>query len=429
MGYGFCLADNPCDYYNVKLGIPPNSPLSWAKRVQVELKKRSPDFDHEKFAEKAAASSYILHFNHPLRRQDGLEYSVFSPDLLENMSILSANDRELERLTISADRCLIDVKTNRCLLNTLSQLAFELPARLSTLKNAAPKAAPVNSKQTTAKTYRQGLIGIIETAIAIVQVCLLRASAKRPSKHPPMPPNMHPSRRPSDDDDDADDELDDYLIQSRTSRLPSVVRHRVDKALLFEGNATNPRELFTSADLSWLLPRSIGAPFMNLGLELERCCEKAGKPFRSGVEGNFVELTLFLCCISRLFKSGLLGDPAEDEAHSTEREDETLERARLEQWVNDLLKAYPEDAGQSYEEETDAAQELLLDVVELYHNDGKGGSASTNQSSVIDPRLAQVAGPSFPPTNIMPSMSTNIPAHIQSSPLIGLYVFLTNKTG
>ena len=38
MGYGFCLPENPCDYYTVELRVAPESPLAAAKELQDKLK-------------------------------------------------------------------------------------------------------------------------------------------------------------------------------------------------------------------------------------------------------------------------------------------------------------------------------------------------------------------------------------------------------
>src|SRR6266498_2164090 len=104
MGYGFCLPDNPCDYYTVQLGVPPESPLATAKELQAKLKAEHGISDGETVTSKTVGSSYILNFDHPLRSETCLEHSIFSEDLRDNLSILCANDRELEHLTVSPDR-------------------------------------------------------------------------------------------------------------------------------------------------------------------------------------------------------------------------------------------------------------------------------------------------------------------------------------
>lgn len=107
-----------------------------------------------------------------------METNIFSPDLFNSISILSANDRELVSLIITPKVCWIppeEYGNSRNTLNTLSQLLAEVRHRAAGLRRYNPQAEPRNQKQANAKIYRNTQLGVLETASVILQFSLLRA--------------------------------------------------------------------------------------------------------------------------------------------------------------------------------------------------------------------------------------------------------------
>ena len=167
LSYGFAIPDNRFDHYTVGLPPPPGSPIpeirSWDKT------KKPEDY-----------KCYIFHHQHP--RAIGasyLEVSLFSFDLLDNLSVLCANDRELQEIFVNKKSYMTrrlaknSSPDNRLLLATHVQLYSECQRRLSMLIASDPTSAggeagtPTNQKQRYAKMYRDGQVQILETAMEL----------------------------------------------------------------------------------------------------------------------------------------------------------------------------------------------------------------------------------------------------------------------
>jgi hypothetical protein len=368
MGYGFVIPDNPTDYYTVQIGVPPDSPLAWAKQQQAQLREHEAPSDDPKTTFKASSASYVLNFNHPLRRDDGLEYSVFSQELLDSLSILCANDRELENLTISADRYWIDQECAhyRNLLNTLSQLLAELRARLRVLARSAKEEQPANSKQRSAQIYRDALIGIIKTALAIIEYCLGRAlvEIERPTKwkEDDLFPEDFASMEPVLGNEASEGspaveiwKLDTLLLPN----LPDSVRSRVYKALQYERNVTNEGELFTPYSASSLLPPPFATSLQRLWRFEQIPSEYAAKVGSwSDSQRMLARHVIFICCVCTLFQSGL----SDDEEVMTSFPGSRADPPRAKQWMEFLLNAYPlDESSPSQKHTSDASAASNLD--------------------------------------------------------------------
>src|SRR5690242_1320564 len=107
MNYGFCIPDNPCEYRVVSLRAQPDSPLAQIK-AQHELhfpKSAGGNNSSSKDSDSNQEDKYYLFsISYPLLdSSQPLEYSIFSPDLLHALSVIVANDRELETVTIDSD--------------------------------------------------------------------------------------------------------------------------------------------------------------------------------------------------------------------------------------------------------------------------------------------------------------------------------------
>ncbi|KAL6234823.1 hypothetical protein BDW75DRAFT_156857 [Aspergillus navahoensis] len=173
MNYGFCLANNPCDYRTVSLRAPPDSPLCFAHEQQKQLFPNSGKNDAED-------PFYVFNIFYPLLTPGiPMEHSVFSPALFNAISVLAANQRELETLEVSEHAIQISnaYGNSRAAISALSQIVIELITHIVRLKSSEPAEInqPRNLKQTHAKIYRESQITLSESALVIASWSLQRA--------------------------------------------------------------------------------------------------------------------------------------------------------------------------------------------------------------------------------------------------------------
>ncbi|KIY00329.1 uncharacterized protein Z520_04014 [Fonsecaea multimorphosa CBS 102226] len=174
LAYGFTIQHNPFDHLVVSIKAPPGSPLDvarrlWKQDIRSDIERRCFIFNH-KHPESTSALA--------------LESSLFSFDLLDSISILCANDREMQSMTMRNQSlmsfCLADeprFQDRRIILATLGQLLRECIARSERLRNTDPRKTipglePANSKQSNAKVYRESQLEIVETAVALCNFVL-----------------------------------------------------------------------------------------------------------------------------------------------------------------------------------------------------------------------------------------------------------------
>ncbi|KAF9883059.1 hypothetical protein FE257_004138 [Aspergillus nanangensis] len=163
MNYGFCLPNNPCDYRILSLRAPPGSPLDEAKKQQRQRFMIRADENDEQY--------YVFNIFYPLLGPDSqMEYTIFSPALVDAVSILAANGRELARINILQDSIHLSetYARSRPILAALSQIAIELISHIVRLTASADGLEhPSNLKQTHAKMYRDSQILLSRTALVI----------------------------------------------------------------------------------------------------------------------------------------------------------------------------------------------------------------------------------------------------------------------
>ena len=179
LSYGFTIQDNPFDHVAISLKpAPPGSPLATARKEwQVDLRS-SLEY-----------RSYIFDVSHP-RAEPGtvscVESSIFSYDLLDALSILKGNDRELQTMynmqqTLMSSALAKPHKFDdfRNLLSVLSQLFLDCKARAERLRTTYPLSSPQNTKQKHATVYRDRQLSIVETATVVSELVLARACSER----------------------------------------------------------------------------------------------------------------------------------------------------------------------------------------------------------------------------------------------------------
>jgi hypothetical protein len=230
LGYGFAIPSNPFDHFSVGLRVPPGSPLAQT-RTWYPDKKKDADFQ-----------CYIFNINHPRTKSAScLEASVFSFDLLDSISILCANDRELQTM-FESKKTYIGAKLasrtksdNRNLLHTFAQLYRECQQRLTRLQGSDPKSngeVARTPQQRYAQIYRDSQVEILATATLVCKYTLLRARTNQSIEEVLQ---IIPAASDSS-----------HLDQTATSNLQRLVHRHVP--------LTQSHELFGFAELSQFLP-------------------------------------------------------------------------------------------------------------------------------------------------------------------------------
>ena len=174
LAYGFTIENNPFDHLVISIKAPPGSPLEVARRAW------KPDFRSD-----PSRRCFIFDLKHPESTSAvALEASLFSFDLLDSISVLCANEREMQGMNLRSQSlmsfCLGKkprFEDGRIILATLSQLLRECSARAKRMRNSDPARAiparePANIKQRNAKIYRDGQLAIVETAVALCEFVL-----------------------------------------------------------------------------------------------------------------------------------------------------------------------------------------------------------------------------------------------------------------
>ena len=177
LAYGFTLENNPFDHLVISVKAPPGSPLDAARTAWKQDFRSDPE-----------RRCFIFDFKHPEATSAvALETSLFSFDLLDSISILCANEREMQSMNMRSQSlmsfCLSKspkFEDGRIILATLCQLSRECSARAQRLRSTDPARGdrllePANRKQCNAKVYRDGQLAIVETAAALCNFVLRSA--------------------------------------------------------------------------------------------------------------------------------------------------------------------------------------------------------------------------------------------------------------
>ncbi|KAI9814626.1 MAG: hypothetical protein M1827_003182 [Pycnora praestabilis] len=166
LGYGFCLPSNPFDQVAIKLNMPSNPNHSAIRNQQssyinsiVSPNETPPDGYY-----------YIRSPDHYTSGYENVsaELRAFPPSLIDNLSILVANDREMGLLqkrpnlhwpTLNGGR-----RNMLALICQLLQVLQRKYNEITWFDHLLPKD-PTNDKQRNAKIYRDSQISIIRAAI------------------------------------------------------------------------------------------------------------------------------------------------------------------------------------------------------------------------------------------------------------------------
>lgn len=310
LAYGFAIEGNPFDHVNISIKGPPGSPLD-----EVRTWPADPKSDPER-------KCYIFDIDHiRATSATSLELSIFSYDLLDSVSLLTANDRELQTM-FARKRSLLSLglahgfEDHRNILSAVSQLIHECKARLTNLRNHDPRnkipsQKPRNSKQYYARIYRDSQAKIFETAIAVALFILVRASTTNPDVQLVRRTVETISR--------------DLLGQA----LPDQVLADLEAAASKLEALTRPKELFSISDMTSLLPHAKSESLHQCFAEIE------SNWLQSVTSPGSTALVLDHVTSAKARFAILLA------ALQTEASRGTRLPSRLQSWLNDITGWYP----------------------------------------------------------------------------------------
>jgi hypothetical protein len=171
LSYGFIIPDNPFDHTLLSIRTPPQSLLTITRLWEADPRSN------------ATFSPFLLDIkHHKCSDTSCFEASVFGYDLLDIMSVLSANDREGGAI-MNNKRTLMSMGLAkphgfddfRNMLGVIGDLQMQCDAGLRKIEATSPSAAPATSKQRNAKAYRDIQYRIYSIANDVCKQILLRA--------------------------------------------------------------------------------------------------------------------------------------------------------------------------------------------------------------------------------------------------------------
>lgn len=310
MNYGFCIPQNPVDYRVVSLRAPPGSPLYEAKSRQQQMFPNAQAKTEDRY--------YVFNVSYPfLDPNAAMEHSIFSPDLSDAVSILSANDREFETLEVSEDAVRIPVQpygNSRNVLAALSQIVIELITHIVKLKSSAQGLQqPRNLKQIHAKMYRDSQVTLSETAIIIAEWTLARAREHGTSSSV------------------MEDRVNSYLSRLPAGKFSEETIARIRSTILGRKSLLKHEgELFQFRDIFGMLPAEMQEPYRNCMRNLLSRAEQLIAPQTPDNASGPLGFSVILCFLVAIYRF-MTASP----------EKKAQLPPRLTRWARFLLDTYP----------------------------------------------------------------------------------------
>lgn len=247
MNYGFCIPNNPCEYRVVSLRAPPESPLA---QIKAQYEQHFPKASKTNKNNDQEDKYYVFSLPYPLvNDSQPLELSIFSPDLLNALSVISANDRELESVQIDEEGFRVPLEqygNSRNLIAALNQIIIELLSYIQRLDASGRQLGePQNLKQVYAKQFRESHIGLSRTAVFIANwtITLSQSASKKGNSREEL--------------------LDELLSHIPQHVFDSETREQIQKRILARKSLLSDNqfgELFRFEDLFLLLSTDMQGP-------------------------------------------------------------------------------------------------------------------------------------------------------------------------
>ncbi|EZG09651.1 hypothetical protein H106_01339 [Trichophyton rubrum CBS 735.88] len=333
--YGFCIVDNPCDFRDLNVNAPPDTPLANARQ-----------FRYQEFQEPHGKSldNKCLLFNifYPFSSETStVEERIFSRDLLDALGLTRLNTRESQNIEVTEERVYANFHDSgsRVVLNALCQGSIELAFRIIKIgRGGYLQKQPSNHKQKLAQTYRETEWLIYMTSLVVCEWAITRARTSGP------------------------EELD-TLLEKYLSYIPSpTVRERLGHVIKGSKSIVcQPGELFLGAEILELLEPSD--------------VKKLVQEFISGISGtvdrvvdtsdrllspNTVTYILFLLICLRASKAAVNVIKSPEPFHNTLTD---VFSKRLDEYVVQLIDWYPLDHQQTLLDNTEEEVEKEIATI------------------------------------------------------------------
>ncbi|RMD42125.1 hypothetical protein DV735_g3008, partial [Chaetothyriales sp. CBS 134920] len=294
LSYGFVIPSNPFDHVVIALKVPEGSPLA-VTRTWPKHERSHPAF-----------TGFLFHPDHPAAEGPWLENTPFSYDLLDGMSVLLANNRELQTMftmkrTLMSTYAGLNKTFNnnaRNMLQSLGQLLRDCRARAERLRMTYPSnPQPRSAKQASAKIYRDSQYDIFQTACIITEYVLIRAMT-----------------------DWSQEEVEQMLM----SRYDANTIERFQSVVKSRPCATRPGELFTVQRMMAMLPQEARDKVQLRLLKIKDVLARAYPPSAlTDLEVSKIEFVMFLSSTYHEYSRG------------------TKLPSRLRSWILQLCQWYP----------------------------------------------------------------------------------------
>lgn len=304
MSYGFVLEDNPFEHVLISVNAHPGTPLEMARSWPKD--DRSNDL----------YNCYIFDINHPIVKEAKfLERALFSYDLLDSISVMISNDREIQVMEQKHQTLMSQYLPNlfedfRNILATLAQIMYDSHARAkriedTTPSNFTPSIQPQSQKQRNALVYRRTQVKILRAAEGVCAFALLHAAT---------------DQQPSD------------LLLSMQIKFPQIFTPQFEDICTRLTCFTRKNELFTASALIALFPsptaNSIGSCLRCIEAAILESTSSHLRHYQDRNKTRFATALAALCCTART---------------------QTQLPARLTSWFTELSSSYPpEDPNWSY---------------------------------------------------------------------------------
>lgn len=380
MNYGFCIANNLCDYREVGLAVPPDTPLSAAKTIQQQKFSDTAAHRRRVPSQENQNKYYVFGISYPLTDSGTtIEHAIFSPDLFGAISVLAANDRELEDLEITAESIRVRHEgygNSRIVYATLSQIMFECIRHVQTLAVTGERLPqPQNDKQRYATIYRESQVKLSKMGLAVANWVMWKAIDRGPIERTSLGISTSISTNPSNRLMEETEyvsyirETSNNFTEEELSKLLQLTTSRTSLLSSSDSMSSSPgRELHTLSSAMSLLQylqlesdlfANIERWVQNLLNEIFPNSNSADAPAGQDQEREklYIGFTFYLCVVMSLTRTNQVLDAAN----------------RLVKWASFLIQHYqlpPGEADQKEEEEDvswalpDEEDEKLLTIVE-----------------------------------------------------------------
>ncbi|KAF3481363.1 SET domain protein [Arthroderma uncinatum] len=311
--YGFCIVDNPCDFRDVNVHAPPDTPLANARQFRYQ------EF-YEPHGNPLEDKCFLFNVFYPLSSEvSTAEERVFSPGLLDALALTRVITRESQNIEVTEDRTYANMRHSgsRVVLNALCQGSVELAFRIIKIKRGGYlEGRPQNDKQKNAQIYRQSEWSVYMTGLIVCEWAIARAKLHSP--------------------DVLESLLKKYIFY--IPRLP--VRERLEEIIRGSGSILEQRgELFLGSDVVELIPspnmKKVVAGFIK---EISSFIDEAIDPSDRGLPSDTLTYSIFLlvCAGANEAKKNAPNHP---ETHSEALAG--LLSKRLEEYISQLMGWYP----------------------------------------------------------------------------------------